>query len=200
MSRNQWVTQGLYEQVIGGIIAGIITAIATMLMTRNLWLGLLFAVLIGVGIALVIGGLVRDRGPTSESYEEPTSHAEGEISESLRFAERPGLVADSEPPTLQDESRLHKVVEDLEPYDKVLRKAMCRALSRPDLRLLCADLGFGTDFVEGEKLELECQRVINECKHRGRAKMETLLKLLRALPTDWTFPNLPPEGDPWWVV
>ena len=109
------------------------------------------------------------------------------------------------PPTSQRQpqkisGRHTMVAEDLEPYDKVLRKAMCRALSRPDLRLLCADLGFGTDFVEGEKLELECQRVIDECKRRGRAKMETLLKLLRALPTDWTFPELPPEGDAWWTV
>ena len=42
-----WATQGLYEQVAGGVIAGVIVAVATVLMTQNLWLGLIFAALTG---------------------------------------------------------------------------------------------------------------------------------------------------------
>jgi len=63
---SRWVTEGLYDQVAGGVIAGIIVAVATVLMTRNLWLGLLFAALAGAGASLIIGGLLRSRRPAAK--------------------------------------------------------------------------------------------------------------------------------------
>jgi V8-like Glu-specific endopeptidase len=84
-------------------------------------------------------------------------------------------------------------------YNVKLRKAMLLAFSRPDIELLCADLGLRTDFVGAGSVELECQKIIDECKRNGRAAMERLLFWLRSRRRDRDFPDLPPDNDPWWA-
>jgi len=78
-SGPRWVTQGLYEQVLGGVIGGIILAVITGLMTQSVWLGLLAAVA-GGGVVLMIGGLVRSRRAEAElAAEGPDLESEGTV-------------------------------------------------------------------------------------------------------------------------
>jgi hypothetical protein len=70
--KRDWITQGLYEEVAGGIVTGIIFAVVTALITRSLWVGLLFAVLAGVGAILVIRALAQGREPSVDpSLQQP---------------------------------------------------------------------------------------------------------------------------------
>ena len=93
-------------------------------------------------------------------------------------------------------SRWMSSYSDIEPYHKKLREAMRLSLDIEKLKLLCADLELGPDFVGNGTLEWECQRVIDECKLSGRRKMDSLLYFLRSRRPDRTFPDLPPDEDP----
>lgn len=94
----------------------------------------------------------------------------------------------------------HATEHSLIPYGKKLREVMSVALSKGNLELLCADLEFGAEFVGNGTSELECQRVIDECKRSGRGKMGLLLHFLRSRRPDRAFPDLPPDEDLWWAV
>jgi hypothetical protein len=52
-----WGTQGLLDQVLGGVVAGIIVAVASTIMTQDILLGLLFAALAGTGTSLLTSSL-----------------------------------------------------------------------------------------------------------------------------------------------
>jgi hypothetical protein len=67
----RWVTQGLYEQAVGGIISGTIVAVIAVLATEVLWVALLIASVIAVAVALIIGGMVRCRAQQGQPIEAP---------------------------------------------------------------------------------------------------------------------------------
>jgi len=86
------------------------------------------------------------------------------------------------------------------PYTEKLRRVMCASLQHCALQALVDENGLGHSVVidGGSPLEDECRRVIKIGKNYGRPKMEELLGWLRRNRKDWDFPDLPPDGDPWW--
>jgi len=88
-------------------------------------------------------------------------------------------------------------VQDFVPYGKKLRTAMCKAFSIPDLKLISADIGLGTDFIGNGTREYECQRLIDECIRRGSPTVSRLLTECRGRRPGIHFPDPPEDGSLW---
>ena len=98
------------------------------------------------------------------------------------------------PPTYPPGSIYHTLsTEDTSAYFKQLRKVMCDVFDRADLKLISADIGLGRDFITDEKLEYECQRLIDECYRRG--DLQRLLRVCREFRPRTFFPDQPVRGD-----
>jgi len=94
------------------------------------------------------------------------------------------------PPTYPPGSIYHTLsTEDTSAYFKQLRKVMCDVFDRADLKLISADMGLRSDFITDEKLEYECQKLIEEC--RRCRELQTLLRVCRERKPKAPFPDPP---------